>query len=431
MKQNTTKFLNFIVIFVLTSTLQISFCFSQGKQHHHQRPVDPRYSVFGSPRPAVWEFQASAIKDDGESVSSFNFYRKNQRNKTIFLRVMDNGLNIRRQYRIKQLTGGAILFPYKDDDRLQLDLGGVYDALEDTSLTNKTFFSRITFRPKPFLWFRVGYESFGGFTISDGHIVSYPKGNSSSRYIAGRVNVHKFSVLGVTGAGKIDDVSNTRYGAGGLFKGPYNTYMFGGWIKSTESLEDVRTLAAGRWAPFRPDNLPSGFFIWKHRDSYDFQLGGIFWGGENMFVRPAAIGMTQGIFISSMALRENTQLRQAQLMSITDDYRNANFSVFYVYLNQGVEMMPNQINHVGFRVIQLYHIFNDIKLSFISKPVTAIFYNEETEPKFSTKTYSLVDETNKFWSYQIGVTLFDRFVFNVIQVPSKSDWTIALSYICR
>ena len=119
-------------------------------------------------------------------------------------------------------------------------------------------------------------------------------------------------------------------------------------------------------------------------------------------------------------------------MSITDEYRNANFSMFYVYLNQGVEMIPNQINHVGFRVvIQFYYILTNVNFSIVSKPVVGIFYNEETEPKFSAKTHSLVDETNNYCSFQIGVTFFDLFILNVIQTPSKSDWTIALSYIYR
>ena len=70
--------------------LLIPFLFGQGAQSHHQRNTDPRHSVFGPPRAPEWEFQLSSLKDDGEAVSSFNFYRKDQRNKTLFLKwIMD------------------------------------------------------------------------------------------------------------------------------------------------------------------------------------------------------------------------------------------------------------------------------------------------------------------------------------------------------
>ncbi len=71
----------------------------------------------------------------------------------------------------------------------------------------------------------------------------------------------------------------------------------GGNIKSNDESENVSTFAIGRWAPFRPDGLPSGIFVWKHKDNYDFQLGGIFFGRRNRFVRPAAVGMLTGMFI--------------------------------------------------------------------------------------------------------------------------------------
>lgn len=198
-------------------------------------------------------------------------------------------------------------------------------------------------------------------------------------------------------------------------------------------MENTRTLALGRWAPFRPDMKPSGFFIWKHRDDFDFQLAGAFWGKNNMFVRPAAIGMTRGIFISSAALGYNSKLRQSQLLTITDDYRNADISIFYVYLNQSIEMVPGQVNNVGFKVVQLYKLFDTVKFSIFSKPVIGVMLNEETEPavRFDPQTNSMTfkDKTIIFWSCQLGVTLFNRFIFNVINNFGHSRWTAALSYI--
>ena len=50
-----------------------------GKNNSHQNNFDPRYSVFGPPQPAYWKFQLSHTNSDNEGASSFNFYRKDQR----------------------------------------------------------------------------------------------------------------------------------------------------------------------------------------------------------------------------------------------------------------------------------------------------------------------------------------------------------------
>ncbi len=107
--------------------------------------------------------------------------------------------------------------------------------------------------------------------------------------------------------------------------------MFGGLLRGGQAAETVRTIALGRWAPFRPDGLASLFYIWKHRKHYDFHLAGLFYGRHNLFVRPAALGMTQGIFLSNLGLHENSRLRRRQLMTITDENRNADLSIFLGY----------------------------------------------------------------------------------------------------
>lgn len=409
------------------SILLLSVSLAQEEQSQKIRNDELRYSVFGPPRPPVWEFQLSYIKEEAENVSSFNFYRKDQRNKTLFLKLCDNGLNNRNEFRVKELTGGAVLFPINDDDRFQLDVGGTYDILKDTSLHGKTIYSRITYRPLPSLWFRFGYEYFDGFTPD--RSTPYRKTVLNSYYFTGKIKLNIFSLIGLIGRGKIDDASNTRFGAAGIFEGPYNTFLFGGYINSNVANEDVQTFAIGRWAPFRPDGLPSGMFIWKHRENYDFQLGGLFWGKNNLFVQPAAIGMSQGIFISSAALRENTELRRGQLMSITDEHRNSDMTLFYIYLNQGIEMIPGNLNYIRVRVIQLYRIFSEVKFSIISNPVLGIFYNEETEPEFNPMNRKFVDKKITFWSFQAGLTFLDSFILNVIHAPKKSEWVIALSFI--
>ena len=125
--------------------------------HSHQRNTDPRYSVFGTPKPAEWKFQlgydytrkGDYLRNGGqiEGASSFNFYRKNQRDKTLFFTIMDNAFDHINQYRVQRLSGAAILFPFNDDDRYQFDVGGVFDKIADTTLYNQTMFSRFTWRP--------------------------------------------------------------------------------------------------------------------------------------------------------------------------------------------------------------------------------------------------------------------------------------------
>jgi hypothetical protein len=377
----------------------------------------------------MWEFQLSQTRQDDGNISSFNFYRKDQRNKTLFFKVSDNGLNNRNEFRVKELTGGAVLFPVNDDDRYQLDLGGTYDRLQDTSLYGRALFSRITYRPQSNIWFRVGGEYFDGYT--SGSSAPYRTTTLNAYYVAGKFTFAPFSLIALLGRGRIDNVVNTRIGLAGMTEGPFNTFAMAGYIKSDEPKENVRTLAIGRWAPYRPDQLPSSVLIWKHRENYDFVLGGLFWGKTNLLVKPAVIGMSQGMFISSAALRENSELRQGQLMSITDDYRNSDITLFYVFMNQGIEMIPGNLSHVGFRAIELFKIFDEVEFSGISKPVLGIFYNEETEPVFTPSVRKFTDKNTTYWSYQAGFTVKNTFILNVIHIPQKSELTVALSFVAQ
>ena len=60
---------------------------------------------------------------------------------------MDNAYDYINLYRVQRLSGGAILYPFNDDDRYQFDFGGVFDKIADTTMYNKTAFSRFTWRP--------------------------------------------------------------------------------------------------------------------------------------------------------------------------------------------------------------------------------------------------------------------------------------------
>jgi hypothetical protein len=390
-----------------------------------QRNIDPRYSVFGPPQPSVWKLQASFMNTDHENVSAFNFYKKNQRDKTIFLSLINNGLDYTSQFRVKQISGATVLYPFNDDDRYQFELGGTIDDINDTSLYNTVLFSRFTYRPNPDLWLRVGYEYFDGHEIGHGGN-PFVNSNLSSYYLSAKYKIGFFSPIAVLGTGKVNEKTNNRIGGGAFLTIPWNIYTFGGYIKSSDEMENTRTLAVGRWAPFRLDNIPSGFFVWKHRSDYDFQLGGLFFGNRNLFVQPAALGMITGMFISSVTLRVNSQLRQRKLLAISEDYEYFDHCFFYVHLNQ---KLNNNANNVGFSAFQFYKLLSKVKFSIFSNPVVGLFYTEETNPEFDMKSYKLVDKKEKYFSYQIGFRIIDSFLFEAIHYPSKNDFTIALSYL--
>lgn len=390
----------------------------------HQEKVDPRYSVFGPPQPANWKFQLSHTNSDNEGTSSFNFYRKDQRDKTIFFSILINGLDYTNKYRVQQISGGTILFPFNDDDKYQFDVGGTSDKIKHSTLNNSTFFSRFTYRPNHEIWMRIGFEYYDGYELSQGNN-PYIKSTLNSYYLAAKYKVGLLSPIAIAGGGKVDVNINNRFGGGVFLNGPLETYAFGGYIKSTDKFEDTRTLAFGRWAPFRPDGFPSGFFVWKHRSDYDFQLGGIFFGGRNRFVQPAAIGMLTGMFISSIALRANSLLRQRKLMMITDDYESSDYSFYYVHLNQKITSTSN----VGFTVLEFFKLFTNTKFWILYDPVVGIFYSEETNPIFDYKTFSLVDRKENYLSYQIGAKIIESFLIEAIHTPTKRELTFAIAYL--
>lgn len=393
-------------------------------QEQTTQQIDSRYSVFGPPQPALWKFQLGYLKDNSNQVSSFNFYKKNQRDRTLFFTLIDNGLDNSNQYRVQQISGGAVLFPFDDNDSYQLDLGVTFDKIKYSSLDNKTLFSRFTYRLNRELWLRVGYEYYDGHQA--GRIKNtYDNSTLNSYYLAAKYKIDLFSPLLVLGGGKSNDNLNNRFGGGLLLEAPAEFYAFGGYIKSTDENENTRTLAIGRYSPFRPDGMPSGFFIWKHRSDYDFQLGGIFFGERNRFVHPAAVGMLTGMFISSITLRVNSQLRQRKLMAITDDYENADYSLFYVHLNQKISSR----NNVGFTALQFFKLFTNTELGIFKDPLISIHYNEETNPIFNIKTFSLTDVKENYFSYQIGFKVMNDFLIDAIYSPGKKSFTIAMSYL--
>jgi hypothetical protein len=425
----------FIAVFslVLGSIESISFAQNEvnknadslSHQNNLKHNSDIRYSVFGPPSPDQWKFQLSFMNSANQNISAFNFYKKNQRDKTLFLSLINNGLDNANQYRVRQISAGAVVFPFSDDDRYQFELGGTVDNIIDTSLYNTILFSRFTYRPFKELWLRIGFEYYNGYQA--GHTISpYVHSDLKSYYIAAKYNLDFLTPMAVIGSGRVEQKTNKRFGAGTFLSGPFNLYAFAGYIKSTDESENLSTFAVGRWTPFRYDYLPSGFLIWKHKSDYDFQLGGIFFGNRNLFIQPAAVGMVTGMFVSSVTLRVNSQLRQRKLLAISEDYESFDYSLFYVHLNQKIN---NNANNVGFTAFQFYKLFSGVDFLIFSDPVLGLFYTQETNPLFDVKTFKFVDKKENYISYQAGFKIFDDFLFEVIHYPSKRDYTVALSYL--
>ncbi|MEN8154406.1 MAG: hypothetical protein ABFR75_10330 [Acidobacteriota bacterium] len=399
-------------------------------KHSFKRNTDPKHSVYGPPGSQEWKLQLAYDHRSNEGVSAFSFFRKDQRGKTIVFSLLDNSFDSTNQYRVQQISGGMSLFPFNDDDRYQVDIGTTYDRIKDSTLNNIALFSRFTWRPNKFLWMRVGFEHYDGHFLEHSEN-SYGESSLSSYYLAAKLNFGFISPIAVFGRGILDGRENNRFGGGALLKGPYSTFLFGGHIRSDDESENVNTFAIGRWAPFRPDGLPSGIFVWKHKDDYDFQLGGIFFGSRNNFVRPAAIGMITGMFISNMTLRVNSHLRQKRLMTVSESYGDADISIFYVHLNQ----MITPESKVGFSVFQFYKLFANKKFWIFREPVIGLFYNIETTPtaNFNPATHQMEfgEKTEKFWSFHIGTTLFKNLMINIISEPSRSGLIIAASWLFK
>lgn len=390
-----------------------------------QHNSDLRYSVFGPPSPAQWKFQLSFMNSKDQNISAFNFYKKNQRDKTLFLSIINNGLYNANQYRVKQISAGVVVFPFNDDDRYQFELGGTVDDIIDTSLYNTILFSRFTYRPLKELWLRFGFEYYNGYQAGHG-VNPYINSDLKSYYISAKYSMGFLTPMAVLGSGRLEQKTNNSFGAGTFLSFPFNLYAFGGYIKSTDESENISTAAIGRWTPFRYDYLPSGFLIWKHKSDYDFLLGGIFFGNRNLFVQPAALGMVTGMFVSSVTLRVNSQLRQRKLLAISEDYESFDYSLFYVHLNQKIN---NNANNVGFTALQFYKLFSEVDFLIFSDPVIGLFFTKEINPLFDVKTFKLVDNKENYISYQIGFKIFNDFLFEVIHYPSKRDYTVALSYL--
>ena len=400
---------------------------STKQSHGHGQNVDPKYSVFGAPIPAKWKFQLAYDYRDKEGVPAFNFYKENQRGKTLFFTVRDNTYDVVNQYRVQRIAGGVNLFPINNDDKYQLDVGGVMDKIIDPSLYNKSLFSRFTWRTSKKLWMRAGFEY---SDVYDFHEGSYNKSLISSYYFASKYKIGFFTPMLIVSSGKNGKNTNTRYGGSAMFSGPKEFFLFGGYIASTDDAENVRTLAFGRSAPFRPDGLPSSFYVWKHRTDYDFHLGALLFGkNRNRLVRPVTKGITNGIFISSTALRANSNLRQRQLLTITNDFEISEYSIFYVHMNVKIPMGSNTVVNTGFTALQFYKFFADKKFWIFNEPVIGLFYNEETTPVMNMTTMQMGEEKEKFFSFQIGSKINNKLMFNVIAEPTRSGIIGSLSYL--
>ena len=88
-------------------------------------------------------------------------------------------------------------------------------------------------------------------------------------------------------------------------------------------------------------------------------------------------------------------------------------------------------SNVGFTVLQFFKLFTDTEFWIFNDPVVGIFYNEETNPIFDSKTFSLVDKKENYFSYQIGTKIIENFLIEAIHTPTKHELTFAISYLLK
>ncbi len=384
-----------------------------------------RFSVYGPPQPAVWEFQLAAEREPTDVIGGFNLYRKNQRQKTHFFSLHEARDDRGHATGELQFTGGLVLFPYRNDDRFQFELGGSVINPKHSPIQSN-YMGRVTLRPEKWLWIRGGVEGLRDGTGEDNGSIQ-----TDVQYGALKFALGSWQVTGASGRTGRDSGQPGLSGAALLRILPGNFFVFGGLLRGGPPAETVRTIALGRWAPFRPDGLAALFYIWKHRTHYDFHLAGLFYGRHNLFVRPAALGMTQGIFLSDLGIRENSNLRRRQLMTITDESRNADVSIFFVSLDQQIEMYPGQLSRIGFKTLMVFKLFPDSRFNGISTPNLGLIWTAETSPVFDPANRSFDDQSRQTYSWQIGFYFRERHLISLIANLNGNEWIAAYSFFVR
>ncbi len=205
-----------------------------------------RFSVFGPPQPAVWEFQLAAEREPTGVIRGFNLYRKNQRQKTHFFSLNEARDDHGRTSREMQFTGGVVLFPYRNDDRFQFEMGGSVINPKHSPIQSN-YVSRVTLRPEKWLWIRGGAEGLRDGTGEDNSIIK-----TDVQYGAIKFALGSWQVTGATGStGR--DFGQTSLSGGALLRVlPGNFFVFGGLLRGGQAAETVRTIALGRLGTLPP-----------------------------------------------------------------------------------------------------------------------------------------------------------------------------------
>lgn len=193
---------------------------------------------------------------------------------------------------------------------------GLYVTLRDKDLLNR------------YVKVRAGHE------VSD----RTSEENQSSSFLNLRMNlissladIIDIDLMGVASRVTEDGNSRTHSGLGVLTNFPGNFYASYGWTNNTnEEQGDMTTISVGRYAAFYGEKFPTFFLTYRGNNQKALYIGGLMIGGRQQFVKPAAYGITEGLFNSSVALPDLKNLRRFNEFAVfSNDYEIADLVAFY------------------------------------------------------------------------------------------------------
>jgi len=278
-----------------------------------------RHFVYGPERPMEFEVRGSYKLGDGFDEASIVGLVENQRGINYLIsykkRIGDIGDD-------KEIFAfGTRLFPFGD-------MGEFKVVFEDNpeSVNSGFYFTYRNFFDNRYLKLRFGHEE-----------VNPDSGDKKTANILSvRTEVtKKFELNMLVSNDNRNHETDSHFGFGTTFYFPNNFYLSANLTTTSNSAEDpTKTISIGRFASYHNEKLPTGFLTYRGNGTKAFYLAGFMFGGKQQFVRPAAIGMSEGFFFGSAALSELRNLRGMNDFGVfTTEYEIAEYVLFATYLD--------------------------------------------------------------------------------------------------
>ncbi|RJQ17134.1 hypothetical protein C4573_03715 [Candidatus Woesearchaeota archaeon] len=177
-------------------------------------------------------------------------------------------------------------------------------------------------------------------------------------------NIHGYARFGITSdvdvmasAAKYEENSPIGYGV--MHYLPHNLEVMATGVRMNDSKEKeyakefTMTVGIARHADYRKEKYPTGFLVWRTNEQSDF----VFWGlyqGNSQLVKPATVGIMEGMFYSAPLISDLRNLRQFNDFGVfSNDYENATWSFQGAYLDQAI--IPQTDVKVGFIDGEVYY----------------------------------------------------------------------------